>query len=410
MLRDNMSTRLSNLFFAVLLVLALPFGAVARQSVHITMRTLPPVALPAFMRSFSFVSQGPGEITVTGTTFDPAFPDEEDAYGIATLRFNTSGRRLWLTPFDGHGLEDGAGAPTIDGQGNVFVTGFSEFATNAFEAVTLKYSKKGVPVWTNYFQADPYFTTGFSITDDKRGDTAVIVRTLTNNILVKFGKHGALVWQVDLGQPAGTEGLPSYVAAFDSAGNVLVSGPTPSGNLFSNAVAQTIKFNHRGVALWTNRYDNSVGERPLGIITDQQGQVFVTIASARRNDVLPNAGTITPQWVVVSYGPDGQHKWTGFIDDVPLGVSPTALTIDRRGSVYVGATIPTGEVRVVKFSKNGQLRWDKSKATSMVGPSSLRFGWVTPHQMTIYQDGVSAGVGTPEPVWSRVQLHYVEGL
>ena len=395
-----MCVRGSKLFLLVLLAFSLPFGAGARQAVTATVRTLPPVTLPVFMRSFAFASENMGQITITGTTFDPAFPDDENRYSVATLRYNTAGRRLWVTPFDGHGLEDQASQASFDGKGNFFVTGFSEFATNAFEAVTLKYTKTGAPVWTNRFQADPSFTTGLSVAEDGHGNTAVIVRTFTNNILAKLDKDGALVWQADLGQPAPTSGLAVYVATFDRPGNVLVSGTGYSVDGLSNSVVQTIKFSPRGVALWTNRYDESLRARPTGIITDRHGQSFVVVAAA------PSS----PQWGVVSYGPGGRQQWSKFLDSGPLDVGPSALTIDRLGSIYMGGTTSTGAVRVVKFRNNGQLRWDRNKATPISGESSLRFGRVTPHQLTVFQDGVTPGTVTPEPIWTRVQIRYVGGL
>ena len=404
MLSAIMSARFSNLFLIALLVLSLPFGAAARQPVVITMRSLPPVALPAFMRTFSFVSEGAGDISVTGITFDPADPDDEDAYGMATLRFNFAGRRLWLAPFDGHGLEDAVGAPALDAQGNVYVTGFSEFQTSAFEAVTLKYSKTGHPVWTNRLGADPSFTTGLTLAADGQGNTAVIVRTFTNNILAKLDKHGVLAWQVNLGMPAGHFGFLRYVAAFDRSGNILVSGPTESGTLLSNTVARTTKFNRQGVPQWTKTYDNGLDSAPSLITTDHRGNVFVALTAE-----IPNGIITSPEWAVVSYGPDGHHHWTGLIDDVSRGDEPTALTVDARGSVYVAGVSNTGAVRAAKFRKDGRLRWDKLKVTPIQANSSLRFGRISPLQVTLYQDGVQTGVATPEPVWSRIQLRFIQG-
>ena len=90
---------------------------------------------------------GSGNVFVTGSS---AANDSGPAnYDYATIKYSGAGVPLWTNLYDGpvNGL-DSATALAVDGNGSVFVTGYSWNGFN-YDYATLCYSNTGVALWTN---------------------------------------------------------------------------------------------------------------------------------------------------------------------------------------------------------------------------------------------------------------------
>src|SRR5438874_830495 len=71
-----------------------------------------------------------------------------------TIKYSRAGAPLWTNWYNGpQDSEDSAQAVAVDSSGNVIVTGYSVGSpANPFiEFGTVKYSSEGVPVWTNRY-------------------------------------------------------------------------------------------------------------------------------------------------------------------------------------------------------------------------------------------------------------------
>jgi uncharacterized delta-60 repeat protein len=105
-----------------------------------------------------------GNVYVTGTSVFVGFKTD-----YATIKYNSAGVQQWVAPYDGVGHEyDSATAITTDGAGNIYVTGSSEVAHDAFDDyATVKYNAAGVQQWAVRYGREGFFS------DDKAKAVAV---------------------------------------------------------------------------------------------------------------------------------------------------------------------------------------------------------------------------------------------
>jgi len=146
-----------------------------------------------------------GNVFVTGFTQSPNFPILNPFGGVYfqgsisgtlnafILKFTNTGVLLWATYFGGNGMDYGQ-AITIDGVGNVFVTGFTNSmnfpvlnpgggayfqGTNAgnYDIFILKFSNAGILLWSTYYGGS---------SDDMQGGYDVITIDSCENVYMSF--------------------------------------------------------------------------------------------------------------------------------------------------------------------------------------------------------------------------------
>jgi hypothetical protein len=72
-------------------------------------------------------------------------------YDYATIKYSSGGTPLWTNRYNGPANDyDYPTAIAVDGSGDVVVTGYADFFTGA-DYTTIKYSGGGVPLWTNRY-------------------------------------------------------------------------------------------------------------------------------------------------------------------------------------------------------------------------------------------------------------------
>ena len=98
--------------------------------------------------SMSSHSEGSGNVFVTGSSYgNGSYPD------YATIAYSGAGIPLWTNRYNWPGNGgDGAHAVAVDGNGNVFVTGWSSPSIFDIDYATVAYSGDGVPLWTNRYE------------------------------------------------------------------------------------------------------------------------------------------------------------------------------------------------------------------------------------------------------------------
>jgi uncharacterized delta-60 repeat protein len=84
-----------------------------------------------------------GNIYVVGRSLG-----EESGYDFATIKYTPAGEIAWVRRFDGqkHG-DDGPNALAVDAIGNVYVTGTSWSGKTHYDYLTIKYSPSGEELW-----------------------------------------------------------------------------------------------------------------------------------------------------------------------------------------------------------------------------------------------------------------------
>jgi hypothetical protein len=260
-----------------------------------------------------------GNVIVAGTDFTDALGD----YG--TIAYSSTGLPLWTNTYAGENGYDRLIALAVDGNGNVFVTGYSDPG----DQVTIKYSGEGVPLWTNHYgQAYPT-----AIAVDSSGNVFVTggtgVGTLNDYATVAYSNSGEPLWTNRYNGPANHYDLALAIAV-DRRGNIFVTGLSPSA-IGANDYA-TIAYSNSGVPLWTNRYNGPANseDSAKAIAVDSNGNVFVTGHSYNGQD------RVSSDYVTIAYSSVGVPLWTNRYNGPAKGEDAAeAIAVDSSGNVFV---------------------------------------------------------------------------
>jgi uncharacterized delta-60 repeat protein len=257
--------------------------------------------LPGADSAVAIATDEEGNVYVTGCT--RRLPVGTDFY---TVKYSLDGTIIWSVRYSG-GIENFARALAVDGDGNVYVTGYSENTETGKDYATVKYDAAGVQQWVTIYNGP-----------DNGDDRATAV-------------------------------------AVDSAGNVYVTGN--SVNSTGNSDYTTVKYNASGIQQWVVRYNGpgNFDDEATALVVDANGNVYVTGTSYNSESGYDYAtvrytASGIEQWVVVYDGPENS-------DD-----RATALALDDEGNVYVtGYSIGTGtyyDYTTVKYDASGEQWWE----------------------------------------------------
>jgi len=253
----------------------------------------------------SMTVDGVGNVYVTGmSVYDTVLNNNRS--NIVTIKYNASGIQQWAAVFDGPGHPDSsADVPAViavDIQGNVYVTGWSMGYSSGFDWATIKYNSNGVQQWVQRYVASAY---SYDIPKDLK---------------------------------------------VDGLGNVYVTGRRTLSNTDLGDFV-TIKYNTSGVQQWIRIYDNqhANGDFASVLDIDNIGNVYVTGESY-------GVGTHF-DYATIKYNSSGDELWARrtnsggeYSEDRPYD-----MAVDNFGNVIV-----TGRgVGTVKFNSSGDQQWVK---------------------------------------------------
>jgi uncharacterized delta-60 repeat protein len=236
-----------------------------------------------------------------------------------TVKYSTDGSELWARNYDGpaHDSDQGT-AITVDNSGNVFVTGNSRNASGNYDYATVKYDPDGNQIWDKTYDEDDQNDNGKDITVDGLGNIYVTgesnkTATSYDYATIKYDTDGNRLWvrRYDGGSDY-DYGSAIFV---DNSNNVYVTGR--SRLAASGYDYATIKYDTDGNQEWVVRYDGpgSQGENAQDIFVDDQENVYVTGYSknASGNDDYATIKYSPPQTAVelVNFGAIGRE---GFVD------------------------------------------------------------------------------------------------
>jgi hypothetical protein len=90
---------------------------------------------------------GSGNVYVTGYS-----AGKGTGYDYATIKYNSSGKQIWVRRYNGPGNgNDAAYAIAVDGAGNVYVTGESPGSGTYRDIATIKYNSAGKQIWVKRY-------------------------------------------------------------------------------------------------------------------------------------------------------------------------------------------------------------------------------------------------------------------
>jgi hypothetical protein len=197
----------------------------------------------------------------------------------ATVKYNHLGVVQWSQTYNGPAdFDDGAIAIALDDSGNVYVTGSSEQSYGVRDYATIKYNSTGVLRWVNRFNF---------VGDDVAKDIAVDgegnvyvtgwsegIGTSTDYATIMYSSAGVQQWVARYNGPDSL-GDGAYALALDASGNVYVTGGSTK-DWYEDCV--TVKYNPNGSEIWVQRYNGPGNQSDQGkaIAVDDAGNVYVT--------------------------------------------------------------------------------------------------------------------------------------
>ncbi len=224
----------------------------------------------------ALVVDGSSNVFVMGFTTNGA--DNRDAL---TIMYDSTGAQQWLSTYDGnfHG-NDSTADITLDGLGNVVVTGWTEITLNNYQCLTVQYNSVGVEQWaTIYNGVEGEGAGGNCITSDGLGNTYVggdTDNSLTGRdfCTIKYDSTGASQWVAVYNGPQDAHEDVDAIAV-DSLGNVYVTGQIAT--LSNDDDFVTVMYDSQGVEQWDIAYNGDADgwDRSYALAVDGSGNVFV---------------------------------------------------------------------------------------------------------------------------------------
>jgi len=238
-----------------------------------------------------------GGVCVTGISFDSAAAGLLYKSAYATLKYDTSGNRIWIRRYNGPtNTLDGASGIATDGLGNVYVTGFSDGTGTWLDYAPLKYDSSGNEVWVRRYAG---------LGEDALDEASAITVDASNNVYVTgYSRH--------------SHNLPD-----------------------DNSDWATVKYTASGDEVWVKRYSgpDALDDEANAIAVSGSGNIYVTGFTCRR--------TTSRDYTTIAYGQDGTELWLLEYDGPANGVDEAlAIAVDGLGNVYVtGSSFDEGTHR-----------------------------------------------------------------
>ena len=348
----------------------------------------------------------------TAGTHQTTLNGDEDVF---LVKFNSAGVRQWST-YMGGSLYDEADGITIDGAGNIIVSGYTESISSIATAGThqattdgsgdgylVKFNSSGVRQWGTYYggaDADGFFSVAAFGTDLYAGgatfSTAGIATAgahqtvfggVVDGIVVKFNGSGVRQWGTYYG---GVLDEFVYNLHFDALQNLFITGYSSSSNAIASVGAhQTTlsgstdgyiaKFNSSGVRQWGTYYGGTGDDLMIGAKTDGSGNVYIggvtsstaSIATAGTQQITYGGGNT--DGLLVKMNTSGVRQWGTYIGG-SLGDTLFAFHVLTDGTTYtVGFTYSTNAIStagayqtnlagihdgiVLKYNSSGIRQW-----------------------------------------------------
>ncbi len=411
------NTKMSQIFFAMLLICSVVFSesiALSAPTTVWTARYNAPANLDDYATAVT--ADGNGNVYVTG------WSNGGPGLDYATIKYNKNGQQLWAARYDGpQSSEDVATAIAVDINGNVYVTGRS-FGSGPLGTIcdfaTIKYGPKGNQLWVARFSGTGNYAQAMALSVDGNGNVYVTgsagysdASGITNNdyATVKYDTNGNQLWAAQYNGPGNGEDIAQALSV-DSSGNVIVTGFSVGSTALDlyNQVKHdyaTIKYDTNGNQLWAARY-NGPGDdddQASALSVDGSGNVYVTgwsRSSTRADDY---------DYATIKYGANGSQLWVARYNGPGNSYDfSVAIFVDGKGYVYVTGTTADsgglyGDYATIKYGANGSQLW-VARYNGTGNGSDFASAIKVDGSGNVYVTGASDGVpGTSSPDYATIK-------
>lgn len=301
---------------------------------------------------------GQGNVYVTGTWNNGGASSMND---YLTIKYNSSGVQQWFARYNGPGNnDDRATTIKVDEQSNVYVTGESYSGANyeTSDFATIKYNSSGVQQWVARYNgtadSGDYRP---KIALDNQGNIYISgfsrgAGGISEYATIKYNSSGIQQWVSRCPGNGGDNPAPQIDVDLNS--NVYITGSSSVNGTGSDFA--TVKYNSTGVQQWLSRYNGFGTGRDIAtsLKVDFQGNVYVT--------GLSNDSMSVEDYLTIKYNPNGVQQWVTRYNGTGNGRDLAwALAIDLQGNTYVtGFSTGTGnnyDFATVKYNPSGVQQW-----------------------------------------------------
>jgi uncharacterized delta-60 repeat protein len=308
-------------------------------------------------RAHDISVDGSGNVYVTGYSVGSGTNGD-----YATLKYDPAGNQLWGKRYNGPGNSyDYALAIAVDGSGNIYVTGRSVQTSSYpyyYDYATIKYYSNGDTAWVRRYNGpENYDDWAWAITVDGSGNIYVTGESAQNSsypynydyATIKYYPNGDTAWVRRYNGPGNLDDKP-YAIDVDSSGNVYVTGVSADSGYQEYDYA-TIKYNPKGDTTWVRRYNSPEDEwdQATAIAVDDSGYIYVT-------------GFSSGDYCTIKYNPNGDTIWIKRYDGPANADDKVSdIAVDGASNVYVTGNsdgIGTDEdYATVKYYPSGDTAW-----------------------------------------------------
>jgi Secretion system C-terminal sorting domain/Beta-propeller repeat len=303
---------------------------------------------------------------------------------IATISYSPLGNVRWMRFYNGTAsLSDRANAMTVDGVGNVYITGTTTGIGSGNDLITIKYSHLGVLQWARIYSVPGTWNEeGWAIEiDDVRNVYVTGTRGSKDNgedyVTIKYNESGVRQWVAGYDGP-GHDGDYANSLAVDHLGNVFVTGislitTSPGGSRASDYA--TVKYNSSGVQQWARAFGGSGSDDANDIALDNSGNIYVTGHSFRSEG--------RGDFATIKYNTSGTQLWVSYYNGpaneydrgLSLAVDNSSGSIYVTGSSEASSSFLDTDYATIKYNLAGVQQWvsryggsalDQDEPTSIV--------------------------------------------
>ncbi len=288
---------------------------------------------------------------------------EKAGLDYVTVKYDSSGAEQWRKYYNSpiHVGDDRAFDIGLDNAGNVFVTGESEGEGHVYDYATVKYAPDGTQLWAQRYDGPAHGEDiAISLSVDGWGNVAVTGTSMgsgTNNDIatLKYWSSGTLNWIKRYnGDANGNDGAEEIDV--DALGYVYVTGSSEGDDSYD---ITTIKYSPNGTQYWAKKYDRDGASAEWGkdVKVDLSGNIYVTGYSN-----FPGGLT---DMVTLKYNMAGVQQWAR-IYNAPENKVDVAkrMALDAFGNVYItgfsswGSSTNDYDYITIKYNSDGLKRWE----------------------------------------------------
>jgi hypothetical protein len=323
---------------------------------------------------------------------------------VFIAKYSSGGSYQWARGFGSTGSDVATGA-AVDGSGNLLVAGYFQGTVDfgggpvtssaSYSLFVAKYSPTGSLVWSKQVGgafnnalvtvdgSGNVVVTGYYSGTVDFGGGALPSSGATDVFVAKYSSSGSLVWAKRYG---GSSYDMAQAIAVDGNGNVVVIGyfkgtaDFGSGSMTSSGGSNDVflaKYASDGSPLWAKRFGATTSDYGFGVAVDGSGNVLVTGDFSSTVDF--GGGPLTPSGggdiFVAKYSSSGAYVWAEhFGGTSSFGSHANSVAVDGSGNVlltgwindYVDfgggpltAAAQSYDSFVVKFTSAGAYLWGK---------------------------------------------------